>query len=115
MLASPAAPAASGRAGLPVLAQQAYPSRPVRFIVPFPAGGPVDTTGRAVALKLSELWGQQAIVDNRAGAGGIVGADIAAKSPADGYNLLRVQHPSRGAAEPEAQAALRHRARFRAA
>ena len=72
----------------PALAQQGYPARPVRFIVPFPAGGPVDTTGRAVAQKLSEMWGQQAIVDNRAGAGGIVGADIAAKSAADGYNLL---------------------------
>lgn len=72
----------------PAMAQQAYPSRPVRFIVPFPAGGPVDTTARAVAQKLSELWGQQAIVDNRAGAGGIVGADIAAKSVADGYNVF---------------------------
>lgn len=72
---------------LPVWAQ-AYPSRPVRFIVPFPAGGPVDTTGRALAQKLSEIWGQQAIVDNRAGAGGIVGAEIAAKAAHDGYNLL---------------------------
>jgi len=56
--------------------------------VPFPAGGPVDTTGRAVAQKLSEMWGQQAIVDNRAGAGGIVGAEIASKLPADGYNVF---------------------------
>lgn len=73
---------------LPAFAQQAYPTRPVKFIVPFPAGGPVDVTGRAVAQKLSQMWGQQAIVDNRAGAGGIVGADIAAKSPADGYTLF---------------------------
>lgn len=72
---------------LPVWAQ-AYPGRPVRFIVPFPAGGPVDTTGRALAQKLSATWGQQAIVDNRAGAGGIVGAEIAAKAAHDGYNLL---------------------------
>ncbi|SFP53795.1 Tripartite-type tricarboxylate transporter, receptor component TctC [Variovorax sp. 770b2] len=80
--------AAAAALAFPSLAQQPYPSRPVRFIVPFPAGGPVDTTGRAVAQKLSELWGQQAIIDNRAGAGGIVGADIASRSVADGYNLF---------------------------
>ena len=82
------AAAALGALALPAFAQSAYPSRPVKFVVPFPAGGPVDTTGRAVAQKLSELWGQQAIVDNRAGAGGIVGAEIAAKLPADGYNVF---------------------------
>ncbi|WP_374122390.1 Bug family tripartite tricarboxylate transporter substrate binding protein [Variovorax boronicumulans] len=82
------AAAAFGTLALPSFAQSAYPSRPVKFIVPFPAGGPVDTTGRAVAQKLSQLWGQQAIVDNRAGAGGIVGAEIAARAPADGYNLF---------------------------
>lgn len=80
--------AALGTLAVPAFAQSAYPSRPVKFVVPFPAGGPVDTTGRAVAQKLSELWGQQAIVDNRAGAGGIVGAEIAAKLPADGYNVF---------------------------
>ena len=82
------AAAALGTLTLPAFAQSAYPSRPVKFVVPFPAGGPVDTTGRAVAQKLSEYWGQQAIVDNRAGAGGIVGAEIAAKLPADGYNVF---------------------------
>ena len=82
------AAAALGTLALPAFAQSAYPSRPVKFVVPFPAGGPVDTTGRAVAQKLSEMWGQQAIVDNRAGAGGIVGAEIAAKLPADGYNVF---------------------------
>ena len=82
------AAASLGALALPAFAQSAYPSRPVKFVVPFPAGGPVDTTGRAVAQKLSELWGQQAIVDNRAGAGGIVGAEIAAKLPADGYNVF---------------------------
>lgn len=82
------AAAALGTLAVPALAQATYPNRPVKFIVPFPAGGPVDTTGRAVAQKLSEFWGQSAIVDNRAGAGGIVGAEIAAKSPADGYNLF---------------------------
>ena len=74
-------------AALPTFAQ-AYPGKPVRFIVPFPPGGPVDTTARGFTHKLSEYWGQQAIVDNRAGAGGIVGAEIAAKSPADGYTVF---------------------------
>ena len=63
---------AAALAGSPALAQTAYPNRPVKFIVPFPAGGPVDVTARAMAQKLGELWGQTGIVDNRAGAGGIV-------------------------------------------
>jgi tripartite-type tricarboxylate transporter receptor subunit TctC len=88
LLGGAVAAAAMGTLAVPAFAQSAYPSRPVKFVVPFPAGGPVDTTGRAVAQKLSELWGQQAIVDNRAGAGGIVGAEIAAKLPADGYNVF---------------------------
>ena len=74
-------------AALPAFGQ-AYPGKPVRFIVPFPPGGPVDTTARGFTHKLSEYWGQQALVDNRAGAGGIVGAEIAAKSPADGYTVF---------------------------
>jgi len=73
---------------LPAQAQSAYPTRPVRFIVPFPPGGPVDTTARAAAAKLGELWGQPALVDNRAGAGGIIGAEIAARAPADGYSVF---------------------------
>lgn len=85
-----AAGAALAAGGLPsaLLAQPGFPNRPVKFVVPFPAGGPVDTTARAMAQKLGELWGQPGVVDNRAGAGGIVGADIAAKLPADGYNLF---------------------------
>lgn len=77
-------------AALPVLAQPGdrWPSRPVRFVVPFPAGGPVDTTGRAVGQKLGEFWGQPAVIDNRAGAGGIVGADLVAKADPDGYTVL---------------------------
>jgi len=67
---------------------QAYPSRPVRIIVPFPAGGPVDITGRGVAQRLSEVWGQPVTIDNRAGAGGIVGAEVAAKSANDGYTIF---------------------------
>ena len=67
---------------------QSYPARQVKLIVPFPAGGPVDTLGRVTAQKLAELWGQPVVVDNRAGAGGIVGADFAAKQPADGYSIF---------------------------
>ncbi|HYC46199.1 MAG TPA: tripartite tricarboxylate transporter substrate binding protein [Burkholderiales bacterium] len=67
---------------------QAYPARPVRFIVPFAAGGAADLLARLVGRQLGESWGQQVIVDNRAGAGGIIGMQIAAKAPADGYTLL---------------------------
>ena len=67
---------------------QAFPGKPVRLVVPFPPGGPVDTVARTVGHKLAELWGQAVVIDNRAGAGGIVGADLAAKSPADGYTVF---------------------------
>jgi tripartite-type tricarboxylate transporter receptor subunit TctC len=69
-------------------AAQAYPAKPVRMIVPFPAGGATDIVGRLVAQKLTDAMGQQVIVDNRGGAGGTIGSDIAAKAPADGYNIL---------------------------
>jgi tripartite-type tricarboxylate transporter receptor subunit TctC len=68
-------------------AQSAYPNKPIRLIVPFPAGGSVDVTSRALAQKLSEQLGQQVIVDNRPGAGGNIGMDAVAKSAADGYTL----------------------------
>jgi tripartite-type tricarboxylate transporter receptor subunit TctC len=80
--------AALAGAALSVRAADPYPAKPVKFIVPFPPGGPVDTTARGFTPKLSELWGQQAIVENRAGAGGIVGAEAAAHSPADGYTVF---------------------------
>lgn len=67
---------------------QAYPSKPIRLIAPFPPGGGVDTTARIVARALSEALGQQVIIDNRGGASGRIGTEIAAKAPADGYNLL---------------------------
>jgi tripartite-type tricarboxylate transporter receptor subunit TctC len=67
---------------------QGYPNKPIRLIIPFPPGGSTDILGRAVAQKLSEAWGQQVIVDNRGGAGGTIGADLAAKSPNDGYTLM---------------------------
>ena len=70
------------------LRAQSYPSKPIRLIIPFPPGGSTDILGRSLAQKLSEAWGQQVLVDNRGGAGGTIGADLAAKAPADGYTLL---------------------------
>jgi tripartite-type tricarboxylate transporter receptor subunit TctC len=69
-------------------AAQGYPNRPVRFIVPQAPGGGLDISTRAIALKLTEGWGQQVVVDNRPGANGIIGVDMAAKSKPDGYTLL---------------------------
>jgi tripartite-type tricarboxylate transporter receptor subunit TctC len=65
-----------------------FPAKPVRFIVPFPPGGPVDTVARALGQKVSEYWGQPVLVENRAGAGGIVGAEAAARAAPDGYTVF---------------------------
>ncbi|MBM3357080.1 MAG: tripartite tricarboxylate transporter substrate binding protein [Betaproteobacteria bacterium] len=67
---------------------QAYPTKPIRVLVPFSPGGTSDIIGRTLGQKLSEAWGQPVIMDNRAGVAGSLGAGIAAKSPADGYTLL---------------------------
>ena len=72
----------------PSWAQGTWPTKPVRIVVPFAAGGTTDILARAVAPELSKAFGQQFIVDNRAGAGGNVGAEIVARAPNDGYTLL---------------------------
>jgi len=76
---------ASGMAGA-----QSYPSKPVRLIVPFPPGGSNDIVGRMIAAQLGERLGQQIVVENKGGAGGVLGTDAAAKSPPDGYTLLLI-------------------------
>jgi tripartite-type tricarboxylate transporter receptor subunit TctC len=69
-------------------AQAGYPNKPVTFVVPFPAGGGTDIAARLVATKLTAKWGQSVVVENKAGAAGIVGADAVAKARPDGYTLL---------------------------
>ena len=70
------------------MAQSAYPTKAIRFIVPFPPGGGTDIGTRIIAQKLSERLGQQVAVDNRGGAAGIIGTELAAKAPPDGYTLM---------------------------
>src|SRR5687768_14951309 len=67
-----------------------YPNRPVRFIGPFAPGAGTDMTARLIAAKLSDLWGQQFIVDNRTGAAGAIGVDLTAKAPPDGYTICLI-------------------------
>ena len=67
---------------------QSFPTKPVRMVVPFPAGGPTDIVGRTIGQKLSETLGQPVVIDNRAGAGGVIGTEHVAKSPPDGYSIL---------------------------
>jgi tripartite-type tricarboxylate transporter receptor subunit TctC len=78
----------AGAAAPHVAAQQDYPSRPVRIIVPFAAGGPADVYARFLGQRLQETLGQSFVIDNRPGAGSIIGTDAVAKSPPDGYTLL---------------------------
>ena len=86
---------------------QPYPSRPVKLIVPFPPGGNTDIVGRLVAQKLSDAFGQQVYVENRGGAGGTIGAEASAKSPADGYTLF-FSTTGTFASAPAMQPALRY-------
>lgn len=69
-------------------AAQAFPSKPVKLVIPFPPGGSLDNVGRLIAQKLSEAWGQQVVIENKPGAGGNIGADAVAKSPPDGYTVV---------------------------
>jgi tripartite-type tricarboxylate transporter receptor subunit TctC len=81
--------AAGALATLPLGAQaQAWPARPIRLVIPFPAGGATDILGRLFAQKLGTALGQQVVVDNKPGAGGTLGSDIVAKAPADGHTIL---------------------------
>ena len=69
-------------------AQESYPNRPVRWIVPFVAGGPTDTLSRILTARLGEIWGQSVVVENKGGASGAIGADLVAKAAPDGYTVM---------------------------
>jgi len=72
----------------PACAQQNYPQKPIRYIVPFPAGGIADVFARIIGGRIAESWGQPVLVENRAGAGGNIGAELVARSAPDGYTIL---------------------------
>ena len=78
---------------------QNYPAKPVRYVVPFPAGASPDIVARLIAERFTRMWGQQVLVDNRSGAGGTLGAAFAAKAPADGYTLFQCNIASSAIAE----------------
>src|SRR5689334_24598284 len=78
---------ASAQAQAPAASQGAYPNKPVKIIVPFAAGGPADIYARAIGEKLQSALGQPFVVENKPGGGAVVGTDLVAKSPADGYTL----------------------------
>jgi tripartite-type tricarboxylate transporter receptor subunit TctC len=84
--------AAAGIAGTPLpapaQAPESYPDKPIRFIVPFSAGGTSDVLARLIATKVSDHWGQSVVIENRTGAGGIIGTNLVAKATGDGYTLL---------------------------
>jgi len=67
---------------------QSYPTKPLRMVVHFPPGGPTDLVARLIGQEINKAWGQQVVIDNRPGAGGIVGVEMIVRAPADGYNLL---------------------------
>ena len=89
LLALACATAIGGFMGpLDATAQPAYPTKPVRLIVPFPPGGGTDILARVIGAKLTEALGQPVVVENKPGAGGNIGVDVVAKSPPDGYNMV---------------------------
>src|SRR6266850_7972240 len=84
---------AAGAAALPAVSRawaKTYPTRPVRWIVPFPPGGPTDTVARPIAQWLSERLGQPFVIDNRPGAGTNIGTEAVVRAPADGHTLLLI-------------------------
>ena len=89
---------AAGAAALPAASRiawaQAYPTRPVRLVVPAPAGGSFDITARPIGQWLSERLGQQFVIENRSGAGTNIGTEAVVRAPADGYTLLLVGTPN---------------------
>jgi tripartite-type tricarboxylate transporter receptor subunit TctC len=80
-------------------AQQTFPNRPVRVVIPYPAGGTTDMLGRIIGQRLSDLWKQPVVADNKPGAGGSIGAALVAKAPPDGYTLVLGNSASHGAYE----------------
>lgn len=98
-LAAAAATLGAALLGGPALAQATYPSQPLKLIVPYPAGGATDTLARTLGAKLQEAWGQNVLVENRAGAGGTLGNNLVAKAAPDGHTVLiaitaLIQQPS---------------------
>jgi len=89
ILTAAVAMAAAGVAA-PAHAQGTYPTRPIRFVIPFPPGGGLDLMGRMIGQHLAEAWGQQVLVDNRPGAGGQIGTEIVARAAPDGYTITLV-------------------------
>ena len=81
-------PMAFAQPGSKDASNAAYPSAPIRIIVPFTAGGSADIFARVIGAKMSEAWSQQVVIDNRAGSGGVIGSEIAAKATPDGYTLM---------------------------
>ncbi|SDC16779.1 Tripartite-type tricarboxylate transporter, receptor component TctC [Cupriavidus sp. YR651] len=81
-------------AATPALAQQGYPDKPIRLVVPFPAGGPTDTAARIIGQKMGESLKQTVVIDNRPGASGTIGAEAVAKAAPDGYTLLMLATPT---------------------
>ena len=93
---------------VPVAKAETYPERPIRLIVPFAAGGTVDVVARIVGAKLSEIAGSKVVIDNRGGAGGVIGTEMAVQAPGDGYTLLIHSGSITYDPSPARQVALRH-------
>jgi tripartite-type tricarboxylate transporter receptor subunit TctC len=86
--AAAAAVAACGSLAAPAFCAEPYPTKPIRIVVGFPPGGPTDVVARAIGQRFTESWGRQVVVDNRPGAGSLIGTEIVARSSPDGYTLL---------------------------